>query len=240
MNQWNKKGRKWEEIWRTEHPLFQSPSTPDVPCDGAGTEECSWPFSVPHSLASWSGMIYQLVSLKEGTGQKQLLVFASLWGGSLSIGSTHFHFFYKVSFVGQVFTRDHSCLTALPESGSRTDCSAFMLSHVQLFVIPWSVAGQAPLSTGFLRQEYWSGLPFTSPGDLPDQEIEPASPPLAGRFFITEPPGKPQLILNLLLPENSTDSWNSLIKIKRTSASLPCLPHSEFHSQDKSFKTSAI
>ena len=159
----------------------------------------------PHSLASWSGMIYQLVSLKEGTGQKQLLVFASLWGGSLSVGSTHFHLFYKVSFVGQVSTRGHSCLTALPESGSRTDCSAFMLSHVRLFVIPWSVAGQAPLSTGFFRQEYWSGLPFTSPGDLPDQEIEPASPPLAGGFFITKPPGKPQLILNLLLPENSTD-----------------------------------
>jgi len=50
---------------------------------------------------------------------------------------------------------------------------------------------QAPLSTGFPRQEYWSGLPFPSPGDLSDPEIEPTSPVLAGGFFTTEPPGKP-------------------------------------------------
>ena len=46
---------------------------------------------------------------------------------------------------------------------------------------------------GFPRQEYWSGLPFLSLGDLPDPEIEPRSPVLAGRFFTTEPPGKPDL-----------------------------------------------
>ena len=57
---------------------------------------------------------------------------------------------------------------------------------------PWTVACQAPLSMGFSRQEeYWSGLPFPSPGDLPDPGTEPASPVLAGRFFTTEPPGKP-------------------------------------------------
>ena len=44
---------------------------------------------------------------------------------------------------------------------------------------------------GFPRQEYWSRLPFPSPGDLPNSVIEPTSPALAGRFFITEPPGKP-------------------------------------------------
>ena len=44
-----------------------------------------------------------------------------------------------------------------------------VLSHVQLFVTPWSVAHQAPLSKGFSRQEHWSGLPFPSPGDLPTQ-----------------------------------------------------------------------
>ena len=58
---------------------------------------------------------------------------------------------------------------------------------------PRTVACRAPLSTGFPRQKYWSGLPFPSPGDLPDPEIEPASPALAGRFFTTEPPGKPTL-----------------------------------------------
>ena len=52
--------------------------------------------------------------------------------------------------------------------------------------------GQAPLSMGFLKQEYWSGLPFPSPGDLPHPGIETASPALADGFFINYPPGKPQ------------------------------------------------
>ena len=60
------------------------------------------------------------------------------------------------------------------------------------FVTPWTVAHQALLSIGFPRQEYWSGLPFPFPGDLPDPEIEPTSPALAGKFFTTEPPGKPR------------------------------------------------
>ena len=51
------------------------------------------------------------------------------------------------------------------------------------FATSWTVALQAPLSIGFPRQEYWSGLPFPSPGDLPDPGIEPASPALAGGFF---------------------------------------------------------
>ena len=59
------------------------------------------------------------------------------------------------------------------------------------FATPWTVAHQAPLLMGFPRQEYWSGLPFPSPGDLPDPGIEPASAALAGGFFTTEPPGKP-------------------------------------------------
>ena len=51
-----------------------------------------------------------------------------------------------------------------------------MLSCVRLFATLWTVAHQAPLSMGFSRQEYWSGFPFPSPGDLSDQGIEPASP----------------------------------------------------------------
>ena len=69
-----------------------------------------------------------------------------------------------------------------------------MLSHVQLFVMTWAVACRAPLSIGFPRQEYWSGLPFPIPRDFPDPGIEPmsfVSPALAGGFFTTEPPGKP-------------------------------------------------
>ena len=52
------------------------------------------------------------------------------------------------------------------------------VSHVWFFAIPWTVARQVPLSTGFSRQEYWSGWPFSSPGDLPDLGIEPGSPAL--------------------------------------------------------------
>jgi len=63
------------------------------------------------------------------------------------------------------------------------------------FATPWTVAHQAPLSMVFPRQEYWSGLPCPPPGDLRDPGIKPASPALAGRFFTTEPPGKPSLAL---------------------------------------------
>ena len=61
------------------------------------------------------------------------------------------------------------------------------LSCVRLFATPWTVAHQAPPSMGFSRQEYWSGLPFPSPGDLPDPGIKPRSPALA---LTSEPPGK--------------------------------------------------
>ena len=59
------------------------------------------------------------------------------------------------------------------------------------FVTPWPVARQAPLSVGFPRQEYWIGLPFPTLGDLPNPGVKPMSPALAGRFFTTESPGKP-------------------------------------------------
>ena len=63
-----------------------------------------------------------------------------------------------------------------------------VLSHVRLFVTPWTVALQAPLSIEFFRQEYWSGLPCSPPGDLLDPGIEPMSlksPALADSFFTT-------------------------------------------------------
>ena len=70
----------------------------------------------------------------------------------------------------------------------------YVLSHVCLFLIPWTVSHQAPLFMEFSRQEYWSGLPFPTPGDLPDSGMELASlaaPALVGRFVTTAPPGKP-------------------------------------------------
>ena len=60
---------------------------------------------------------------------------------------------------------------------------------------PWTVARQAPLSMGFSRQEYWSGLPFPSPGDLPDPGIEPRSPALQADSLPAEPAGKPYILL---------------------------------------------
>ena len=81
--------------------------------------------------------------------------------------------------------------------GDLNQCHVHMLScfsHVQLFVIPWTEACQAPLSMGFSRQEYWSGLPCPPPGDLPDPGIEPVSvmsPALAGGFFTASTTWKP-------------------------------------------------
>ena len=66
-----------------------------------------------------------------------------------------------------------------------------MLSCVLLFSTPWTVALQAPLFMGFRRQEYWSGLPFLSLGDLPNPGIEPRSPALQADALPSEPPGKP-------------------------------------------------
>ena len=74
--------------------------------------------------------------------------------------------------------------------------SSLSLSLAQLFVTPWTVVYQAPPSMGFSRQDYWSGLPFPSPGDLPDPEIEPGSSALQADALTSEPPGKPHRTLN--------------------------------------------
>ena len=73
------------------------------------------------------------------------------------------------------------------------------LSCVWLFVTPWTVACQAPLSMGFSRQEYWSGLPFSSPGDLPNPGIKPGSPELQADSLLAEPQGKSSQPLIMVL-----------------------------------------
>ena len=65
-------------------------------------------------------------------------------------------------------------------------------SCVRFFATPWTVAHQAPLFMGFSRQEYWSGLPFPFPGDLPDPGIKPRSLSLQADSLLSEPSGKPQ------------------------------------------------
>ena len=69
------------------------------------------------------------------------------------------------------------------------------LSCVRLFAIPWTVAHQAPPSMGFSRQEYWSGLPFLSPGDFSDLGIKPRSPALEADALTSEPPGRHIILL---------------------------------------------
>ena len=95
----------------------------------------------------------------------------------------------------EILASSTSCLGVV--SGSMCVC---MVSHNQLFVTPWTVAHQAPLSMGFSRQEYWTGLPFPPPGNLPDPGIEPTalvSPTLSRR------------ILYQLRHQRSTSFWEN-------------------------------
>ena len=75
----------------------------------------------------------------------------------------------------------------------------------------WTVAHQAPLSIEFPRQEYWSGLPFPSPGDLLDPGIKPASLVLAGRFFTTEPSGKLRMVS--ILHKNTVFKFSNILMV---------------------------
>ena len=110
------------------------------------------------------------------------------------------------------------------------------LSHVQFFAITWTVAHQVPLSMGFPRQEYWSGLPFPSPEDLLDPGMELMFLALADRFFTTKPPGKPSSVVVLccaqllsrvqLFATPWTDSLLCSWGVSRQEywSGLPCLP----------------
>ena len=72
-------------------------------------------------------------------------------------------------------------------------CVCYLISHAQLFAIPWTVACQAPLSMEFSRQEYWNGLLFPTSGGLPNPAIEPGSPTLQAVSLPSEPPGNPSM-----------------------------------------------
>ena len=95
--------------------------------------------------------------------------------------------------------------------------------HVQLFATPWTVGHQAPPSMGFSRQEYWSGLPFSSPRDLPDPGIEPRSPALQADALTSEPLGNPLFV----------DEGKELSRVSFTKALNPiydCSAFSQFSS----------
>ena len=89
------------------------------------------------------------------------------------------------TFLGSIITSDEDCSHEIKrclllgrKAMNNLKVKVKSLSRVRLFATPWTVAYQALLSMGFSRQEYWSGLPFPSPGDLPDPGIEPRSPTL--------------------------------------------------------------
>ena len=81
------------------------------------------------------------------------------------------------------------------------------LSRVRLFATPWTVAHQAPPSMGFSRQEYWSGLPLPSPGDLPNPGTEPGPPAFQADAFTSEPPGKKTAASNAVVRGRPNPIW---------------------------------
>ena len=129
-------------------------------------------------------------------------------------------------------------------------CVLSHFSHVRLFVTLWTVACQAPLSMGFSRQEYWSGLPCPPPRDLPNPGIEPRSPTLQAASLPLEPPGKPKNtgVNNLsLLHENfpTQESNPSLLHDRWILYQLryqgsPCLSGSRCLLSTSNFSTSYI
>ena len=97
-----------------------------------------------------------------------------------------------------------------------------LLNHVQLFATPWTVACQAPPSMGFSRQEYWSGLPFPSPGDLPNPGIEIGSLVLQADSLPSEPPGKPYIGISVQF--SSVQSLSHVRLCDPMNRSTPGLP----------------
>ena len=88
------------------------------------------------------------------------------------------------------------------------------LSSVRLFAIPWTVPYQAPLSTEFFKQEYWSGLPFHSPGDLPNPRIKPRSPALQADSLPSELSGK-RFTLEVVLSLWSFLTLHTCVRVKK-------------------------
>ena len=132
------------------------------------TREGPGRWAPPHSLASLSCLFcfYRQTPLKRPT--------------------PHLHHPFSLK------TFPSGCIPNTERSYIRCEKHACVLSSTVLSdsVTPWTAACQASLPMGSPRQQYWSGLPFSPPGDLPDPRIKTASSPFAGRFFTTEPPGK--------------------------------------------------
>ena len=117
-----------------------------------------------------------------------LAIFWYLVQKSIMTSAAYFFILCKVKANLSFFM--HSC--RILHSVTKLQNDIVVLSHVWLFATQWTVARRAPMSMEFSRQGCWSGLPFPSPGHLPDPGIKPASSvALAAGFFTTVPPGKP-------------------------------------------------
>ena len=132
--------------------------------------------------APWNGEPGKIASFPTAFPRKAL--FQRCWLTFLKQGDLTPRLSFSLSWV-------LICPSAFQRSEKYRIWRERMLSCVQLIATPGTVACQAPLSAGFSRQEYWSGLRALLKGNLPHPGMEPESPALAGRFFTTGPPGKP-------------------------------------------------
>ena len=136
----------------------------------------SWPLN-NMGLNCPGPLMWRYFSVINTTVLHSLWLVESMDAEELQIWKTYMQINPSVVQGLAVYIPDHACVCA---------CSVGSDSET-----PWTGAHQAPLSMGFLRQEYWSGLSFPSPGDLLDPGIKLVSPAFAGRFFTTEPCEKP-------------------------------------------------
>ena len=124
-----------------------------------------------------------MCTIKDGISMK----LSAFLKKSSFIAKSYYQSLQNINMLGKILMEYHNLPTLQTSFSSLPfmyEC-AFLLSHVQLFAIPWTIDHEATLSMGFSRQEYWSRLPFPPPGDLPNPGIEPLclSHTLAGRFL---------------------------------------------------------
>ena len=131
----------------------------------------------------------------------KLLVYrhCPVWGAGISVESDLWMWMFKPGFTLFRWNILSDDFTA--KSGKQpVSWQEKLQNPLRVFAIPLTVEYQAPLSMAFSRQDYWSGLPFSSPGDLPDPGIQPLSPVLWADFLPSEPPGKPTWFLEKSTP----------------------------------------
>ena len=165
--------------WITAHQASLSSPTPRVYSNSCPSNRWCHP-AISSSFVPFSSCS-QSLPVSESFPVSQLFT----WGGQ-SIGVS------ASASVLPMYTQNWSPLGWTGWISLQSKVKVKSLSCVRLFATLWTITYQAPPSMGFSRQEYWSGLPFPSPGDLPDPGIEPRSPALQANALTSEPPGKPK------------------------------------------------